>query len=673
MNKRTKWVGGVLSMVWLMTVGTAHGVTNAVSWAGGGDNNWSTASQWSPTSNYPNNGQPGAGDVYNVTFGNIANTAILNQNITINTLTFNGTAITNSGNTLTVNGAMAWANVSANRPQLIGAGTLEANSGIAFNPGGSASASNPSLWNWWTINLSANSTLGNSSGWYIRNMGIINVQPGATFSVNGDSTDAIGYSGSTGTVNILSGGTLNRITATTTTKVDNVVNNQAGGTIQVTAGGLWLNQGGTHAGSFAVAAGKLLQFGGTHTFNSGATVGGAGNVTFTGPASFSAASSLSIGGNTLISDNVSFADATTIGGTLTISGGTSAGLNGTGDITVTNVFVWNHGGASGSSAGGSGVVNALGGLQWSNGGYADTNGKQINLYGTSFIDGSSGWWVVNNGTLNVMAGATLELRMSGGDKIQGTGTINNQGTFFRAQGGNHAVLNTLNNTGTVRADPGGQFDFTGTIIQLSGTSITGGTWYANNGTINLPGSALVTIGPAAVIRLSGTGTINRVGTTLTTVNGGFYVEGGKGFNTGSGLSVGSTGSLGGDGSITGNVVVAGGTLAPGPNNASGKLTVVGNLNFQPGSTVRWDKDATTQDVVAVTGTLTLPAAASVIATNLTGAKLRGEYSLFTATGLAGTTDLGGWTVQPDDYKVATRNGNEVYMYFAPAGTTLILQ
>ncbi len=680
MNKRIKWAGGILSMAWLLAAGVTHAVTNTAAWVGSGGAagaNWADAAQWNPNTRYPDNGQPAGDDLYNVTFGNIANMAILNQNITINTLTFNGTAITNAGQTLTVNGAMTWANSSGNRPQLIGTGTLEAKSGIAFNPVGSASASNPSLWNWWTINLYGSSTLGNSSGWYIRNMGVINVQNGATFSVNGDSTDGIGFSGATGTVNVLNGGTMNRISAITTTKVDNVVNNQAGGAVQVATGGLLLNQGGAHGGSFTVAASKVLQFGGTHIFNSGSAVSGAGHVTFNGPATFNSGSSFAIGGNGLIASSVSFAGATTIGGILTISGGTSAGIAGAGDITVTNTFIWNHGGTGGSALSGNGVVNALGGMQWSNGGFADTNGKQINLYGSSFIDGSSGWWVVNDGTLNVMSGATLELRMSGGDKIQGTGgIINNQGTFFRAQGGSRAVQNIVNNTGTVRADTGGQFDFSGTIIQLSGTSITGGTWYAKNGTINLPGSALVTIGPAAVIRLSGTGTINRVGTSLTTVNGGFYVEGGKGFTTGSaGLTNGSTGTIGGDGSITGNVVVAGGTLAPGTNNASGKLTIVGNVNFQTGSTVRWDKDAATQDVVSVTGTLTLPAQATVIATNLTGAAIRGSYTLFTAASLSGATSLVGWSVLPAslNLRAVIANGNEVRLEYVPQGSVILIK
>jgi autotransporter-associated beta strand protein len=87
-------------------------------------------------------------------------------------------------------------------------------------------------------------------------------------------------------------------------------------------------------------------------------------------------------------------------------------------------------------------------------------------------------------------------------------------------------------------------------------------------------------------------------------------------------------------------IAAGGTFG-----AAGTVaTSVTNLIFAEDSNISWsyDGDAQTAGLVTVTGTLTLPAAATV---KLSGSgALRSDQVLFTAGTIAGSTDLSGWTV-----------------------------
>ena len=120
------------------------------------------------------------------------------------------------------------------------------------------------------------------------------------------------------------------------------------------------------------------------------------------------------------------------------------------------------------------------------------------------------------------------------------------------------------------------------------------------------------------------------------------------------------------------MTVAGGGLMPGYTNSAGTLTITGNLDFQAGSTYQWQTDGTSNDLVLVTGALTLPATASVSVTNLTGGKLLSEMILFHAGGLAGATDLSAWTVTPSLYRAHRRNNNEVYLTLA-RGTVFMVR
>lgn len=621
-------VAGALSLA-----GVARAATYTATWVGGGSNNWNDATQWSSNPLYPNNGQPAGTDTYDVVINGGASTLALNQAVAVEVFDFNGGSISNTGFTLTVNQHSVIGAASDNT-FLTGTGTLVANGGLDFRP---MLDNNPPVRTSWTLDLYGANTTTGDLGWYMRNTGTMNIKAGATFEVRGDSSVTIGDG--TGIIN--NAGTFSRTTKTTETEVQNQFNNQATGLVEVTSGSLKLTGGGTHSGDFAVSTGKTLTFGGTHTFNSGASVSGAGNATFTGPATFNSGATLTPGGNLTGNAALSVAETTTVGGDLTGSSN-SFQLNGAGTVNVAGRFYWNGAAAGAPSLNGTGVLNALGGMTVSGAGNY-TNNKTVNLYGDSSIDDGAGWWVTNNGTYNVQPGATLELKAVGGatDMIRGTGTINNQGTLFRAQSGVHNVLNTLNNAGTVRADAGGQFDFTGTVTQLSGSTLTGGTWHANGGTLNLPGSSLVTIGAGATVILTDAGTLNRIGTALTTVNGGFFVNGTKSFTTGAGgLTVGATGTVGGSGTIVGNLANNGGTVAPG--NSPGTLTLTGNYAQATGSTLAIELAGPAQgldyDWFDISGTADL---AGTLAVNVGGPWFLDYGDTFTVlTAAGGITDNG---------------------------------
>ena len=102
-------------------------------------------------------------------------------------------------------------------------------------------------------------------------------------------------------------------------------------------------------------------------------------------------------------------------------------------------------------------------------------------------------------------------------------------------------------------------------------------------------------------------------------------------------------TLAGSGTVAGNVILQG-ALAPGGTNAVGALRVTSALTLQSGAALKWDHNGATADVVNVSGTLTLPANATV---NVSGTgSLPARAVLFTAPviNISGASDLSGWTV-----------------------------
>jgi len=256
------------------------------------------------------------------------------------------------------------------------------------------------------------------------------------------------------------------------------------------------------------------------------------------------------GGSILIQSAGTFTNT----GTLTInSGGSSTGLLLAGGTFVNSGTV--------DVAGSGQALALLGGVTLSNTGVIDfTSDAGINV--------SSG-----GGTLSNARGATLE-------KTGGTGTS--------------SIAATVSNTGTLLVNTG-TMDITGSVTQVSGTSLIGGSWevFASQtvpATLDLGSAAnLTTIDKGTVVELSG---LNSVFTNLGGLNsvaGSFDVLAGATFITGGGLTLNGSGLLD---------IGAGSTVT---TNGNFDLTSTAKLQIGLGGT----NSKPTFGQLDVTGTVTL--------------------------------------------------------------------
>jgi autotransporter-associated beta strand protein len=127
-------------------------------------------------------------------------------------------------------------------------------------------------------------------------------------------------------------------------------------------------------------------------------------------------------------------------------------------------------------------------------------------------------------------------------------------------------------------------------------------------------------------------------------------------------------ALGGHGSVAGHVTVeAGGAVSPG--DGIGCLTVA-NLTFEEGAAFVWDANAATQDLLRVTGDLTLPSALTVTVHNGSGEDLpnAGVVILSCSGTLSGTTD--GWTVTAPNTVRLSDSGQQVLLCGPLQGTVI---
>ncbi len=425
---------------------------------------------------------------------------------------------------------------------------------------------------------------------------------------------------------------------------------------------------------------------------------------------------------------VSFPATVSVDGAMQIGKPLYINANGLGQLTLANSTTWNFGK----------------GLQ-AYGGVIDTGGHTLTLQGTNtlpigasappfvnsprLLSGATGG-VVNQGLLYVgpAAGAdyygltvsnavggtafvnqgTVQLRAQDASAFGGAAlsietntTFSNgpEGVFVGAAPGKNwyragvvgrsAVNSVFDNQGTVHVVTNALWFYdTVKVAQISGTSLTGGTWKVSMippagapgdpPSLRLPGSNIQTIGAGATVVIENGGTINTIGSALTTVDGRFLVNGSSIF-TNSPLSV--AGTVGGTGALKGNLTVTnGGRIAPGSGSGLiGSLTVDGSVTIATGGgfTLEYDSDAdpVTLDGLTITGSLTLPAAATVALTKIgTGARLD-ELVVATADSISAPDGLGGWTITASDgtnYKAEVQ-GNQLKLVFAAQGTVIAIQ
>ncbi len=390
-------------------------------------------------------------------------------------------------------------------------------------------------------------------------------------------------------------GLLQRTAGASTLVLGGPVANQ--GTVSTLTGALDFRDSAAHAGTFATSAGATLLFSnGTATLAAGAAFTGAGAVTLSG-GSFAVTGDVSA--NNLSLASVFSTAAVAAGKTLTLTGagtwsdGTFAGagtVRNTGTLTVTgttarslsatlaNDSVVSVTGASTIDLGTTGRIQNAHILELSNGS------------GTPTLTGSAGFdQVVNSDTLLVSgAGATIVARLS--------------------------------NTGNLGSNSG-TLVVSGAVAQISGGTLTGGTWTIGGTLTVTSGSDITTVGPAASVNLGGTfnrlsavavnqgrlffnrsfttaGPLTNSGTLAESAgsNGVLTVTGAYTQTAGltqlfsptdtlaaSGGVFLSGGTLAGTGTVQANLSNTGGTVAPG--FSPGILNVTGNYTQGAGGTL----------------------------------------------------------------------------------------
>jgi hypothetical protein len=449
------------------------------------------------------------------------------------------------------------------------------------------------------------------------NQGAFNKTAGAgttTISSAFDNTGTVGIA--TGTVTLAGGGAHS-----------SAINVAAPGALQFAGGTHNLNAGTTlsGAGAGALTAGTLTVNAAVSlsvaafNFTSG-TQNGAGALTLTGAANwadtaFTGTGATNFIGPLVLSANVARAFSQR---TLTAASNTtwSAGQVNTGSLAhFTNAVTGNFN----NTFDGSWLYNLGGGLTsftnlgtlsktagagtttftptFSSTGTVNANSGTLSFNTVTQHVGSSltaGTWNVNNATLVFATGADIStVGPSAAVRLSGAGSVftrvnpiaTNQGSFTVTNGRNFATVGALANSGALTAGPSsilavnGNLDNTGTVTssgnltansatQLSGTTLTGGTWVASNGTIAITsGSNVTTIGPSATVRLSGAASVFAKVNAVASNQGVFTISDGRAFTT--------AGSLANSGTIT---VGASSTL-----KVVGVLTNANAVDLAPGT------------------------------------------------------------------------------------------
>jgi hypothetical protein len=136
-------------------------------------------------------------------------------------------------------------------------------------------------------------------------------------------------------------------------------------------------------------------------------------------------------------------------------------------------------------------------------------------------------------------------------------------------------------------------------------------------------------------------------------------------------------TLKGNGSVSNGTLVVANAIDL-TNAVTSAIAVQGNLTMKPGAELRIDRAATDSDVVAVSGTLKIEGANTVLLKTLSGAIPPFRVTLFTFGTLDGAANLSNWTVAlpPELQNYETRfhaENNQVYVNVFLTGTMIHLK
>ncbi len=509
-----------------------------------------------------------------------------------------GGTLSGSGN-VTVNGTLNWTGGT-----MSGTGQTLVAAGGALNLSGSTHQLNRVLQNDGTATWTASALQ----------------MLGGTFNNNGSftaNTASLLLSYGTGGTNAFNNaGTFIKLGAGTTqfTVSSSGVPFNNTGSVDVQAGTLTLDAGGTSGNTMNVAASGTLSFASSYTHQAASTLTSSGAVSLnSGIHTF--AGLVTSTGTLNISATANFNVPTTLGGGVTLSGGT---LSGTGNVTVNGTLNWTGGTMSGT---GQTLVPA--------GGTLNLSGSTHQLNRVLQNDGTAAWTagalqmqggtLDNNGSFTANTASLLQSYGTGG-----TNAFNNAGTFIKLGAGTTQFTTSssgvpFNNTGSVDVQAG-TLSLSAGLTNLSGTTLSGGS-YLVSGTLRISGADIRTNSATIILTGVGAAIVNDATSanalanfgTITTL-GNLTIQGGRNltvpgpFSNSGHVTIGQTstftvslgnytqsagtttvdgildpannvdiqaGTLGGSGHILGNVNNAG-SLNPG--TSPGILNVEGNYN-----------------------------------------------------------------------------------------------
>ncbi|MCY2987649.1 MAG: hypothetical protein NTY19_07265, partial [Planctomycetota bacterium] len=597
--------------------GTLLSDSHAVTWTWtghGGDRNWDTAANWNaaPSPNWvggSTNLYPGQGTVAGendyVTIGTGVNAATITvraaDTLSVQSLfiaTNDTLAIT--GGTLTVLGqAILQGSLSMTGGTLAvqGSGSTLTATGATTVTGASLLAANGATLSLPNLKRYANEIINNPTNFTANGAGSVLDLP---------YLEALGTLSSLWTISALNGGDVN-LSALALSAHPNISQqvvgsgsqiNLAGGTVNISSGasvtirrGISTGTtyhlspdarltvtGGTFGATFNLDAGASITiYGGTFsecTFNlaAGASVNIYGG-TFTGTTTWN----VSQGAAVSVSDSP-FLSGTWAGtGLGTVQLSVSCLYIGIGGLTLNfpgTMLQWTGGFISGAQGNltNLGTLNLVGSLD-----KLFTDYGTLDNYGTILQTGTGNLGLASSGafytTLKIEAGASYLLASDSGIDLYDGGktTIENAGTIRKTAGSGTSdlfIAGAITNTGTIESDSGTLFLDAQSISQISGSTLSGGTWNAVNGaTLKFPNGTNI-ISNQSDIGVSGAGATLRGLAGLASNSGSFSLMGGAIFTT--------AGDFANSGTLTSGL---GSTLY-----VAGNFTQTGTVNEQIGGT-----------------------------------------------------------------------------------------
>lgn len=390
---------------------------------------------------------------------------------TIDTSTIGGT-----GN-LTFNAAITW-----NSGTISTSGTVTVNPGITLTM---TSFATKTIANCTFVN---NGTINHDTGFFqLFGNATFNNNPGKTYNLSGLANLYATGGGNTFT----NAGTLN-ITTNQNPDFTGVFNNS--GTLNVATGQFFLDGGGTNSGPRTIAAGALLAYRADYTHAAGSTATGAGALVF-------------------------YAGTQTISGSWTTSCWTqlrTGTLTGAGNLTIAGPFAWAAGTMSGPGTttvlqSGTLAINAGGSHTLSR---TTTSSGQLQFSSGTLHMGGATLTNTAAGTFSIIAYATID-SVGGASAVINAGTLRKMAPTNTAFGVNPGDV-SFSNTGFID-NRNGSLRFNGPIVQMSGTTLTAGTWQVYPAaTLDLASATIQTIGAAATVNLVGGNAHFAALNTLTT-------------------------------------------------------------------------------------------------------------------------------------------------------------